>query len=56
MYKCDNCSHKFDEPKILETTYEKYCGAPLETRTYLTLELCPMCGSDEFEEIEEDEE
>lgn len=55
MFKCKNCEQTFEEPLLKETTYEFWYGAPLESRTYLLLELCPFCKSDEFEEEEEEE-
>lgn len=55
MFRCKNCEQTFEEPLLKETTYEFWYGAPLESRTYLLLELCPFCKSDEFEEEEEEE-
>ena len=55
-YKCCGCERKFDEPNILQTTYEEYYGAPLPTRTYLKLELCPCCGCEDFNESGEEDE
>lgn len=56
MYKCNECECVFEEPTILETTYEKYYGLENDHYTYLCLELCPYCGSDSLEEYEEVEE
>lgn len=55
MYICCNCEKKFLEPRTKETTYEAYLGVSVPTHTYLLLELCPFCGSDEIEERNEDE-
>lgn len=51
-YKCRDCGEIFDEPRVKQTTYESYYGAPFESRTPLTLWLCPACG----EEVDEDDE
>ena len=51
---CLNCYSKFNAPKTVHTTYESYYGIDENTRTPLTLEVCPYCGSDEIkEEIDE---
>lgn len=55
MYKCNNCDCVFEELTNIETTYEKYYGLEADYYTYLTLELCPHCGDDDIEEVEEDE-
>lgn len=56
MYKCCNCERKFEEPRTKETTYENFYGVSMQSHTYLLLELCPYCGSDEIEERNEDED
>lgn len=56
MFKCLNCGHEFEEPKVLHTTYEIYYGLDMPSHTPLTLYVCPCCGCDEIEEIEDDYE
>lgn len=58
MYRCGNCGETFAEPNYYETTYESHYGLGYQFRTgtHLTLELCPSCGMDAVEEIEEKEE
>lgn len=56
MYKCSNCNHEFDQPKEIHTTYESLYGVGSEfgSRTPCTIEVCPHCGDDEIDEIEEE--
>jgi len=58
MFRCNECLELFEEPTIHETTFENFLGISdqFSSRTYLKLELCPECGSDDIEEIEESEE
>lgn len=53
MYKCDYCKCKFDEPDTLSTTYEDYYGVSddVMSRTHLSIEVCPICGSEEISEM-----
>lgn len=54
MYKCDNCSERFDEPETEYTTYESYFGVSslFPNSTPMTLQVCPYCGSEDIDEIE----
>lgn len=60
MFECIDCKARFEEDEIdvVETSYEAFYGVTSQfgSRTPLTLNLCPMCGSDEIEEIEEEGE
>lgn len=60
MFECIDCKARFeeDEIEVLETSYEAFYGVASQfgSRTPLTLNLCPVCGSDEIEEIEEGED
>lgn len=56
-YKCNDCGKKFDEPKMLQTTYEHYYGVEelFGNRTQLELLVCPYCQSENYDEIKETE-
>lgn len=58
MYHCFNCNEDFYEPEKVHTTYERYYGVSDEFRyhTPMTIDVCPYCGSDEIEEMDDDEE
>lgn len=58
MYRCNECLELFSEPIVHETTYESYYGIlhQFDSRTRLELELCPCCGSEDIEEVEEKED
>ena len=52
MYKCRECGEGFSEPR-LEThdEWSEYWGRPVAET--LVVEYCPMCGSEEIEEVNE---
>lgn len=59
MYRCWNCGRRFDEPEYMEVCWEDYYGVGNEffRKTYGVIPQCPSCGSDEIEEIcEEDDD
>ena len=58
MYRCIECLELFSEPDIYETSYESYYGVlcQFDNTTKLELHLCPCCGSEDIEEVEEDYE
>lgn len=59
MYRCWNCGYRFDEPEYMEVCWEDYYGVGNEffRKTYGVIPQCPSCGSDEIEEIcEEDDD
>lgn len=55
MYLCEDCNHKFEEPRRVETTFESYYGVSdlFSSSTRTTLFTCPSCGSEEISELEE---
>ncbi len=55
MYVCNNCGADFAVPDKVHTTYESYYGVSGEFRyhTPITLDVCPYCGDDDFEEDDE---
>ena len=55
-YKCQRCGEKFDTPKELNTTWDRYFSAG-DYGTYgrsspVTILVCPYCKSDELVETE----
>ena len=53
MYKCSYCGVKFDEPaSVQEDMYHTEVGAT----EHLYTSVCPICGSEEFYEIYDDDE
>lgn len=58
-YECHNCRAKFDEPNEEYVNAAYYYGVGSEfgqSSGSLLIAVCPRCGSEEFEEIEEYEE
>lgn len=58
MYKCEHCGRVFDEPDIRHDTYESYCGVGSlfpDSHGY-DYNVCPHCGSEDFDEFYEEEE
>lgn len=49
MYRCDDCGSTFEQPKII-TEMHGFTWGPGEE-----IPFCPFCGSDCFDEVEEDE-
>ena len=58
MYKCNECGHKFDEPKRRATTYEAEYGVAglFPDHHPVTFYECPFCDSSDFDEYKEDDE
>jgi hypothetical protein len=58
MYRCDYCRREFDEPKTIHTTYESLYGVSglFGNSTPCSYDVCPYCGDEDIEEVEEDEE
>lgn len=59
MYRCWNCGYRFDEPEYMEYYAEDYYGVGglFPDKNTITIRECPSCGSDEIEEIcEEDDD
>lgn len=52
-YKCSFCGEAFDEPHI-DRTRENLDGE--NGIWHYEAKTCPLCGSDDFEECEEDDE
>lgn len=58
MWVCDNCGAMFDEPELEKDTYENYfgVGSMFSNSHSMTLEVCPMCGSEDIASYCEDED
>lgn len=48
MFKCCDCDKTFDNPKVVNTSYESYYGVDnmVDGKTECTIQVCPYCGSD----------
>lgn len=58
MWICNDCKSEFEEPEEMEDTYENFYGVSSmfpSSNTY-KYDACPCCGSDDIEEVEEDDE
>lgn len=57
MYRCWNCGTKFEEPDKVERFAEDYfgVGSMFDSKSTITIQECPNCGSDDIEEYYEDE-
>jgi hypothetical protein len=55
MYKCWNCEALFEEPVYKEFTEEYEAWGHIADISY-TESYCPICGDEDFEEIEEIDE
>lgn len=54
---CLNCRETFDEPNVKNTTFEEIygCSHLFSDSTPTKVYSCPFCGSENFEELEEEE-
>lgn len=55
MYRCLDCEHIFEQPKIKKTSFEAEYGIAcmFDNCTPLEIKLCPHCQSPEMESVEE---
>lgn len=58
MYKCSWCNSVFDVPATVEVCCEDYygVGSMFESRNFMSMEVCPDCGFDDFDDYEVDYE
>lgn len=52
MYKCNECGCEFEEPRVFQDYRGEFWGVP----AYETMWVCPCCESEDYDEIEENEE
>jgi len=48
-YECHNCHERFDRPHMAKGDRYEFWGA----YEYMYYDVCPVCGSEDFEEIKE---
>lgn len=55
MWLCNDCKNEFTEPKMRKTTFESEYGVShlFPTSHECTIKECPVCGSDDIEELRE---
>lgn len=51
MYRCRDCYNEFEEPKLTRDPVGEYHGQTAYEDWY----VCPHCGSDDYEEIREED-
>jgi hypothetical protein len=51
MYKCNDCENTFNEPDSYRECIGEFWGFP----AYEEFGSCPICGSDDYEEVLIDE-
>ena len=49
MFRCNNCEHNFYEPDTYKECMGEFWGMP----AYEEFACCPLCKSDDFEEVNE---
>lgn len=51
MCKCNNCKREFEQPEIINTTYEALYGVSSMFNNFnrITLKICPFCNSEDIE-------
>lgn len=47
MFKCNDCKEMFDTPEIRSENMGEFWGTP----AYEQYGVCPICGSDDFDEM-----
>lgn len=52
FYRCCECGEEFDTPDTSRECIGEFWGTP----AYMDFDVCPRCGSDEFEEVFETED
>lgn len=56
MYKCEMCGSMFSEPGSETVCAEDYYGVSsmFSNRNYISFDVCPHCGSEDFRSYSED--
>ena len=50
MFKCNDCGNRFYEPDTYRECIGEFWGMP----AYETFSCCPVCKSEEIEEVEDE--
>jgi hypothetical protein len=55
MYRCNNCRSEFEEPERRNVIAEEHLGISnmFPNITRMDLFVCPSCGDDDLEELEQ---
>ena len=53
MYRCDRCDAKFNEPDRNES-WDAYDAHGYVAVSYFDIEVCPSCGSEAFDEVDDE--
>ena len=57
MYKCNDCHETFDEPDEQVWNAADYYGVERNGHDQmLYIDVCPLCGSEDIEEIDDEED
>lgn len=54
-YRCYKCKEEFDEPDYRESNESFEFWGSVGRQTFVT-EICPSCGSEDFDEIADEED
>ena len=56
MYRCNDCSGTFEEPNIHTWNAADYYGVEKNGHDkMLQIDVCPFCGSEDIEELDDEE-
>lgn len=53
MYRCDRCDAEFNEPDRNES-WDAYDAHGYVSVSYFDIEVCPFCGSEAFDEVDDE--
>ena len=53
MYRCDRCDAEFNEPDRNES-WDAYDAHGYVAVSYFEIEVCPSCGSEAFDEVDDE--
>lgn len=53
MYRCDRCDAEFNEPDRNES-WDAYDAHGYVAVSYFDIEVCPSCGSEAFDEVDDE--
>ena len=53
MYRCDRCDAEFNEPDRNES-WDAYDAHGYVAVSYFDIEVCPSCGSETFDEVDDE--